>query len=144
MKAKFSSYNQYLFGLLFSRNARETRIDQFVLWTFPFCLKKTFHKPLEVAAAKEFFPIVCIIDTTYFKECYLFHVITRRHYFFICMYISNIFYTQMFGEPTMLLCSLKQVFWNKSSFYVRYLHNDLTMLRSTTKFLLLNSVDSFF
>ena len=35
--------------------------------------------------------------------------------------------TQRFGETAILLCSLKQVFWKKSSFYIHYLHNNITM-----------------
>ena len=44
--------------------------------------KETSHKPLKVAAAKKYFPNVYIIDTTFFDKCFLFYVITRRHYFF--------------------------------------------------------------
>ena len=39
--------------------------------------------------------------------------------------------TQRFGETVMFLCSLKQVFWKKSAFYIRYLHNEITMLLIT-------------
>ena len=44
--------------------------------------KETSHKPLKVAAPKKSFSSVYIIDTTCFKECFLFHVITGRHYFY--------------------------------------------------------------
>ena len=43
--------------------------------------KETCHKPLKVAAAKNSFPNVYIIDATCFGECFLFYVITGRHYF---------------------------------------------------------------
>ena len=35
--------------------------------------------------------------------------------------------TQRLGATTMLLRSLKQVFWKKSAFYVRYLGNNITI-----------------
>ena len=55
------------------------------------------HKPLKVTAAKSF-PSVSTIDTTCFNECFLFHVITGRHYFL-----------HKFGTTVMLLRSLKQM-----------------------------------
>ena len=36
--------------------------------------------------------------------------------------------TKRFGAIAILLCSLKQVFWKRSAFYVRYLHNNTSML----------------
>ena len=78
------------------------------------------HKPLKVAAAKKSFPNVYIIDWTCFDECFLFHVITRRHYF-----LHKFIITQRFGEAAMLLCSLEKIFWKKSAIYIRYLHNNV-------------------
>ena len=46
-----------------------------------FALKETTHKPLKVAAAKTLFSSVYVIGTTCFDECFLFYVITGRHYF---------------------------------------------------------------
>ena len=84
--------------------------------------KKTSHKSLKAAAAKKSFSSVCTVNTAYFDECSLFHGITRHYssYKFIV--------TQRFGTAAMLLRSLKQVFWNKSTFYIRYNHNYITML----------------
>ena len=48
--------------------------------------KETSHKHLKVAAAKRSFLNVYIIDTTCFNECFLFCLITRRHYFFMQIY----------------------------------------------------------
>ena len=81
------------------------------------------YKPLKVVTAKKSFPSVYIIDTTCFDECFLFHLITGRHYF-----LHKIFVTNRFGETAMLLCSLKQVLRKKSAFYIRYLHSNITML----------------
>ena len=36
--------------------------------------------------------------------------------------------TQRFVATAMLLRSLKQVFWKKSAFYVRYFDNNITMM----------------
>ena len=44
-------------------------------------LKETTRKHLKRAAPKSFFSSVYFIDVTCFDECFLFHVITGRHYF---------------------------------------------------------------
>ena len=64
-----------------------------------------------------------VIGTTCFDECFLFHVITERHYF-----LYKFIVTQSFFATTTFLLSLKQVFWKKSVFYLRYLHNNIAML----------------
>ena len=51
------------------------------------------------------FSSVYIIDKTCFDECFLFHVITGRHYF-----LHKFSVTQRFGAIAMLMRSLKQVF----------------------------------
>ena len=51
--------------------------------SFPYSAsKEVSHKPLKVAAAKEFFLSVFIIDTTCFDECFPFHVITANSIFY--------------------------------------------------------------
>ena len=57
-------------------------MDQSVLQAFLFCLKQTSHKPLKVAAAKKSFRSMYIIDTAYFDECFLFHLITGNTIFY--------------------------------------------------------------
>ena len=64
----------------------------------------------------------CTIDTTCFNKCFLFHVTTGRHFLY------KFIVTQKFGTTAILLYSLKQVFWKKFTFYIRYLHNIMTML----------------
>ena len=122
-KSKFSSSKQYLFGLLFSRNAKETHTDQSILQIFLLSLKKNISQTFKTAAPKKSFPNAYIIDTTFFDECFLFHVIIGRHYF---LYIFIV--TQRFDTTAMLLRSLKQLFWKKSAIYIRYLNNNITML----------------
>ena len=86
---------------------------------------ETSHKPSEVAAAKDFLPNAYVIGTACFDECFLFHVIIGRHY------VSYKFIvTQGFFASIMLLRFLKGIFWKKSVFYVRYLHNTIIMLIS--------------
>ena len=46
-----------------------------------FVWKETIYKPLKVAAAKSLFSSVYVIGTTCFDECFLFYVISGRHYF---------------------------------------------------------------
>ena len=58
-KTKFSSHKQYLFGLLFYRNAKKVHAGKNILQTFYSVLKETCHKTLKVAAAKNSFSGVC-------------------------------------------------------------------------------------
>ena len=78
-KTELSSHKQYLLGLLFSKNAKNTHTGQSVLQTFLLCLKRNVKKPLKQVAAKRLSQ-VSIIDTICFNECFLFHAITRRHF----------------------------------------------------------------
>ena len=66
---------------------------------------ETTHKPSKEAAAKNFFPIVYVLDATCFDEYILSYVTDGRRYFFLkpCRYLE-IFSTAI------LLFSLKQVF----------------------------------
>ena len=84
--------------------------------SFLLCLKRTSQKPLKVTAAKQFFPSMYIINKTWLDLCFLFHIITERHYL-----LKKFNTTQRFGATAMLLRSLIKVFWNSSAFYVRYL-----------------------
>ena len=140
--------------------------------------KVTSHKPLKVATAKKSFPSVYMINTTCFDECFLFHVLTGRHYF-----LYKFIVTQRFGQKqhpkgvlrkrcsenmqeiymrapmpkcdfnkvtslggssgvtTILLCSLKQVFWKRSAFCIRYLYTNIYYYQwFPAKFLLLKFV----
>ena len=48
---------------------------------FHYVWNEATHKSLKVAALKTRFPSVYVIGKTCFNECFLLHVITRRHYF---------------------------------------------------------------
>ena len=49
MENSFSSHKQYLLGLLFSRNTRETHADQKILQTFLLWLKRNVSQTFKVA-----------------------------------------------------------------------------------------------
>ena len=66
---------------------------------------------------------MCTIYCTCSDECFLFHVITGRHYF-LYKFIVN----QKCATTVLLLRSLKKMFWKKSTFYIRRLHNNITTL----------------
>ena len=111
-------------NLVFSYLEMQRRFIETNLYKFFHSVwKGTAHKPSKVTTAEYFFPSVYVIGTACFEECFLFRVIIGRHYF---LYQFTI--TQKFSAIAMLLCSLKQVLWKKSIFYVRYLYNNITML----------------
>ena len=103
-KTKFSSHKHYLFGLLFSRNAKKTMQTK-VYYQLFYCLKRNISQTLKSSSCKKSFPSVYIMDTTCFDECFLFRVITGRHSF-----LYKLIVTQRLHVTTLLLCSLKQVF----------------------------------
>ena len=89
---------------------------------FYYVWKEMSHKPSKVAGAKNFFASVYVIGTACFDECILFHVIITRHY----LYKFSV--TLRFFPIAMLLSFFKQAFRKRSVFYIRYLHNNITML----------------
>ena len=111
--------------LVFSSRKRQIRLIQIkVYYKFFYSVwKETSHKPLKVTTAKNTFPNMYIIDRTCFDLCFLFRVITGKHYF-----LRKFSSTQRFGAIAMLLRSLTQVFWSRSAFYVRYLQSNTSML----------------
>ena len=63
-----------------------------------------------------------LIDPTCLVECFLFHVIIGKHFLF------KFIVTRGVSTIAMLLRPLRQVFWKKSAFYIRHLHNNITIL----------------
>ena len=78
---KLTSYKLYLFGHIFSVRAKKARTEQSTLNFFYSVHIETTNKPSKEAAAKMLFCSVHVIDANCFNKCFLFHVITRRHYF---------------------------------------------------------------
>ena len=111
--------------MIFSSRESQRRLIQTKVYykLFRSVWKETSHKPLKVGAGKKSFPSVYIIGKTWFEECFLFHVITGRDHF-----LHRFSVTQRFRAVAMLLRSLKQVFWKRCAFYVRYLQNNTSML----------------
>ena len=104
--------------LVFSSREGQRRLIQTKVYykLFYSVWKEKSHKPWKVAAAKKSFPSMYIIDKTCFDLCFLVHVITGRHYF-----LPKFSTTQKFVAIVMLLHSLTQALWNKSTFYVLHL-----------------------
>ena len=100
--------------------------------------KETSHKLLKVATTKKSFPSVYIIDATCFDECILLPVKAGTYILYKFIVIRK------FSETAMLLCSLKQVFWKKPWFYIRYLHNTADTKGSQQRFYFLNLLIAFF
>ena len=108
----FTSQKQYLFGFLFSRNARKTPTDHnfsihynfFLLW------KQTSHKTLKVTDEKNFFSSVYVINAACFDACFSFHLITEIP--FLCRFIV----TWRLFASSMCWPAFKQLFWKKSVF----------------------------
>ena len=67
---KSTSHKQYLFDHLFSIKAKKTRTGQSTLQVFYSVQIETTHKPSKVAAAKNVFSSVYVIDATCLDECF--------------------------------------------------------------------------
>ena len=112
-KTEFTSNKEYFFGLLFSRNAKKTDTDQSILPGLLFCLKRSYSQTFKSSSCKKVF---C-------KCVYHWYNLLRWMFFILCdnwkqYFLQKFIVTQMLGATTMLLRSLKQVFWKKSAFYV--------------------------
>ena len=123
-KTKFTSYKQYFFGLLFSRNAKKTDADQSINNELSlFSLKGSVSQTFKSSSCKKVFP----------KWVYHWYNLLRWKFFIPCdnckqHSLHKFIVKQRLGATTMLLRSFKQVFWKKSVFYIHYLHNNITMM----------------
>ena len=130
-------------SLLFSRNAKKAYADQSILQAFLLSQKKRLTN-LKSSSCKKVFP-KCLsliqLASMIFIPCN-----SWKQYF-----LHKFTATQRLGAIAMLLRSLKhrhlwlclkQVFWKNSKCYVRYLHNNFTMMlipKFQIKLLLLKS-----
>ena len=71
-----SSIHLVFLPLEMQRRLKQTNVCHTL---FYFVIKETTHKSIEVPAVKTIFSSVDLIDKTYFEDCFLLHVITRRH-----------------------------------------------------------------
>ena len=122
-KTKLSSLNSVYLDFSSLEMQRRLILTKAYYKLFYSVWKKTSHKLLKVAAAQNSFPTVYIIDTTGFDECFLFHVITGRHNFY-----TNLSLPRGLVQPPCCCVFLKQLFWKKSKYYIRYHHKNITML----------------
>ena len=76
-KTKFPFHKQFLFGILFARNAKEAHTVQSILQTFLLCLKRNISQNLSMY---KYFANVYVTDTTCFDGSFKFHMITGRRY----------------------------------------------------------------
>ena len=82
-KTKFSSHKQYLFGLLFSRNAKKAHTDQSLLQTFLLCPKRKVSQTFKSGSCKKVF-----------RKCvYHSYNVLRRMFFIPCDNWKAYFYT---------------------------------------------------
>ena len=98
--------------MVFSSLELEKRLAQTKVYyerAFLFCLKRDTHRPSKVVPLSP----VCFIGTTCFDECFLFHVITRRHYLlyefivtlsFFNHYVVTFFVTSALKQYQLLHC----------------------------------------
>ena len=105
-KTKFSFHKQYLFGLLFSINAKKTHTGQSIIQTFLLPLRRNVSQTYKSSSWKKSLSQVCMSLIQLTLNVFLLHVITGRHYV-LCKFIV----TNNFGATAMLLRSLKQVYW---------------------------------
>ena len=114
-KTNFSFHKHYLFGLHFSRSAKKPHTDQIILPTFLLCLKRDVSQTLNSSSYKEVFPKCVYHGCNLLRWFFLFRVIIGRHSF-----LYKLTVTQKFGWTTLLLRSLKQVFWKTPVFPYLY------------------------
>ena len=113
-KTKFPFHKQYLFVLLFSRNAKNIHKDQSIPQVFLLCPKRNVSQTFKSSRRKKVF-LKCV-----------YHWFNLLQWMFLIPCKTLV--TQRFGTGAMLLLSLKQVLWEESTIYIRYLHNNITVL----------------
>ena len=85
-KTKFSFHKQYLFDLVFSRNAKKAHTDQSILKTFLLCLKRNILQTFRSSICKKVF----------FKCIYHWHNLLRRMFFIPCDDWKALFFMQIY------------------------------------------------
>ena len=102
-KNKSTSHIQYLFGHLFSRNAKKTHADQMIVQVFLALSEKKHLTNLQKKKLRKTFSQVCMLLVQLASmNVFLFHMITGRRYF-----LHKFTITQRIFANTALLRSLK-------------------------------------
>ena len=105
-KTKFTSYKEYLYGVLFSRTVKKTHTDQSILATFfVLLLKRSDSQTFKYSSSKNPF-LQCV--------CYCYNLL-RLMFFILCdnwktLFSIKLSVTLKAFPSTMLLRSLKEVF----------------------------------
>ena len=86
---------------------------------FTLCLKRNISQTSKVAAAKNFFPSVYMLLVKLASMNVFIPCDDLKNYF-----LKKFIFTQSIFAIAMLLSSLKQLFWKKSVFCIRYLYNN--------------------
>ena len=114
LEIKFTSNKQYLFGRLFSRNAKKTNADQSTSQAFVLCLKRNDSQTFKSSSCEKLF-LQCVCYK-YIKYNVL------RWMFFIpydnwktLFFVKVCRYFKIFSIGILVL-SLKQVFWRSPYF----------------------------
>ena len=119
---KFTSHKQYLIGLLFSiKVKKEDSYRPKCTSSFLICPNLNDSQTVKNSSCKIFFSSLYAIDATCFNECFLFHVITGRRYFFQKFVVTVRFFQRhivvFFGTSVL-----------KKVRILRYLHNNSAVL----------------
>ena len=93
------------------KRLEQTKVKVYHSFSYLVC-KETTNKLLKAVALKNLFSSVYVIGTTYFDECFLFYVITGRHYFPWKFIVT----LRLLKRHVAAFFSLL-VFWKKSIFY---------------------------
>ena len=113
----------YLFDLiLLHRNSKRTYTDQSILQTFLFYLKRNVSQTFKCSSCKKVF-LKCV---------YHWYNLLRWMFFIPCDKWET-FFIQIYRNPKvwynrLVLRSLKQMFLKKPTIYIRYIHNDITVV----------------
>ena len=102
--------NIYL--VFFSREMQILVQTKVATTNFFYCLKRNISQTCKSRSCKKIFHN-CVYHSNNLLRCFLFHMITERHYF-----LFKFIVTKRFCAMAMLLHSLKQVFWKKSAFHL--------------------------
>ena len=126
-KTNFFPHKQYLFGLLFSINAKKAHTVQSISQTFLPCQKQNVVQTFKSSSCKKVF-LKCVYNWyNFLRWIFFFHMIAGSHYF-----LSKFLVTQRLCTIPMLLPSLKQMLLNKPAFYMLSLKPNIWNKASTS------------
>ena len=121
-KTEFSSREQYLFGLLFSRNAKNAPADQSILQTSLMRPKINVSQTFKSSSCKK----VSLKYIYHWYECFFVPCDNWKRLSFIQIYRSpEVWYNRH------IAAFFETSFWKKSAFYISFLDIKLLLLKGT-------------